>query len=352
MKKAPRVLLLVDWVPEKGSLLLESLRKNGLDCDIMGINFHQSQWTPVNKIFSHWPKCLWVSLKAFCRRNDYDYIVTWQQVMGIFLGFLKRITFSESPRVFILTAVIVERRNLILESIRRWVVEVSLKKVDKIGYMSNCYKNLIQERFNLSETQSVHLPFPLVFETNPDYSGFKVDSYLYSVGLSYRDFSTLVAAARKSEKRFIVATTDAFFKGLDIPDNVTVYRNAFGKDADDLMEKSAAVILPLERTTSPAAEATLINAMCYGKPVIVTKTITTEEYITHGKDGLLVPWKDADAIVDAINLLFSDPEKAAEIGRRARQTVLTNHSMERYSKKIIDVIENNLQGNQASCHLN
>jgi glycosyltransferase involved in cell wall biosynthesis len=191
------------------------------------------------------------------------------------------------------------------------------------------------------------LPFPLVFEKTPEFSGFKPDSYLYSVGLSYRDFATLMAAAKKSEKRFVVATTDTFFKNRDIPDNVTVYRNAFGKVADDLMERAAAVILPLERTSSPAAEATLISAMCYGKPVIITKTITTEEYITDGLDGLLVPWKNPDAILDAINFLFSNPEKAAEIGRRARQTVLTTHTMERYSKKIVDIIQSDLRGNSA-----
>jgi glycosyltransferase involved in cell wall biosynthesis len=113
------------------------------------------------------------------------------------------------------------------------------------------------------------------------------------------------------------------------------------------MERAAAVILPLERTSSPAAEATLISAMCYGKPVIITKTITTEEYITDGLDGLLVPWKNPDAILDAINFLFSNPEKAAEIGRRARQTVLTTHTMERYSKKIVDIIQSDLRGNSA-----
>ena len=52
MKKSPRVLLLVDWLPERGSLLFESLRKAGLDCDIMGTNFDKSKWTPVNKIGS------------------------------------------------------------------------------------------------------------------------------------------------------------------------------------------------------------------------------------------------------------------------------------------------------------
>ena len=341
MKKSPRVLVLVDWNPDEGSLLRDCLRKTGLHCDLMGTNYKRSQWTPLNTVFFHWPRCLWVSIKAFRLRHDYDYVVAWPQVMGMLLGFIKLMTFSNSPNVVLLNTTIVERKNPLLEMLRRWFIAVSLKKVNHISFLSYDYMRLIQERFHLSETQLVHLRQPITFEKNPDYSGFKPDSYLYSVGLSYRDFPTLMAAARKCPKPFVLATTDAFLKGLIIPDNVTVYRNIFGDAAEELMKKSAAVIFPLERTSSPAGETTLVSAMFYGKPVITTKTITTQEYIQNGQNGFLVPVQDPDAIVDAIHTIFSDPGKADEIGRRARQSVLENHTMEIYTKKIFDVIGKN-----------
>ena len=344
MRKAPRALLLVDGIPKEENSLLDCLRKNGLDCDCIGNNFTTSRWSPVNKInklFSHWPRCLWGSIKAFNRRHDYDCVIAAQQIMGMFLGLLKLITFSNSPHVFILTAIIIERRNPVLETLRRCFIAISLKRVNHIGFMSNAYQRFMQERFNLSEAQLVHLKYPLAFVKN--HRGFIPDSYLYSVGLSYRDFPTLMAAAKKCSKKFVLATTDAFLKGLTIPDNVTVYRNTFGIAAEELMEQSAAVIFPLERTTSPAAEGTLLNAMCYGKPVIVTRTITTEEYIEDGKNGFLVPVQDPDAIVAAIHSIFSHPRKADEVGRQARQTVMENHSMDLYAKKIADIINNCFQ---------
>jgi len=341
-KKPPRVLLLVDWNPDNGSLLLDCLRKAGLNCDIMGTDFKHSSWTPSNKVFFHWPRCLWVSIKAFTRRYDYDYVIAWPQVMGMFLGFIKLITCSNSPKVFLLNTTIVERKNPLLETLRRWFLSLSFKKVNHISFLSNAYMHLIQNRFKLSKTQVILLKQPITFKKNPDYSGFKPDSYLYSVGLSYRDFPTLMDAAKKCSKQFVLATTDAFLKGLTIPDNVTVYRNAFGNAAEDLMKQSAAVIFPLERTSSPAGETTLVSAMFYGKPVITTETITTQEYITHGQNGLLVSWKDPDAIVEAINIIFSDPEKAAAIGRQARQSVLKNHTMDVYSNKIVKIIQNNI----------
>lgn len=262
MKKSPRVLVLVDWNPDEGSLLRDCLRKTGLHCDLMGTDYKRSQWTPLNKVFFLWPRCLWVSIKAFSLRHDYDYVVAWPQVMGMLLGFIKLMTFSNSPTVVLLNTTIVERKNPLLEILRRWFIAVSLK-------------------------------------------------------------------------------ADAFLKGLIIPDNVTVYRNIFGAVAEELMKQSAAVIFPLERTSSPAGETTLVSAMFYGKPVITTKTITTQEYIQNGQNGFLVPVQDPDAIVDAIHTLFSDPDKADEIGRRARQSVLENHTMEIYTKKIFDVIGKN-----------
>ncbi len=338
MKKSPRVLLLIDWLPEQGSLLFDSLRKNGLDCDIMGINFHQSKWTPVNKILTHWPQSFRVSLKAFRLRHDYDCVIAWQQVMGMFLGLFKLFSFSNSPKIFILVATIVERNNFLLEKLRRCFIALSYKKINHIGFISSAYARLIQERFKLPQTKVVHLNLPLDFKENPEFSGFKAGSYLYSMGLSYRDYPTLLKAARMTSKQFVIATLAPYLKDLEIPANVTIYSNAFGQTADELMEHSAAVILPLDRIDSPAGETVLLRTMCYGKPVIVTRTITTEEYIDDGKNGLLVPWKDPEAIVEAINRIFSDPDKANEMGRQARRYVLENHSMDLYAKKIAHII--------------
>lgn len=346
IKKSPRVLLLVDWPPKNGSLLLDSFHKHGLNCDILGADFPESKWTPLNKVISHWPRCFYVSMKAFSRRNDYDYVIAWQQTMGMFLGMFKLITCRHCPKIFIAVATIVERENIIMEMLRRWFIAASWKNVNQIGFVSNAYLKKIQVQFKIPDTQAVLLKFPINYHTIPDFSGFKADSYLCSIGLSYRDYKTLMSAASRSEKSFAIATNDAYIKGLSIPKNVTIHRNVFGNAADELIKQSAAVIIPLSKVTSPAGESTLLNAMCYGKPVIMTRTITTCEYITHGENGLLVSAHDPDAIIDAVNFLFNNPGKANAIARCARQTVLKNHKMDVYAKKIIDIIQNNLKENQ------
>ncbi len=156
-----------------------------------------------------------------------------------------------------------------------------------------------------------------------------------------------MAAAQSCNHKFVIVTSGAAIKGLMIPANVTVYRGAFGEESDKLMQQAAAVIIPLSRVNSPSGELTLIEAMCYGKPVIITETLITQEYIVPGQNGFLVPCKDPEAIVEAVNIIFSDPEKADSIGRMARQTAVENHSIDVLSRKVSDIIISDISGEKS-----
>jgi glycosyltransferase involved in cell wall biosynthesis len=67
----------------------------------------------------------------------------------------------------------------------------------------------------------------------------------------------------------------------------------------------------------PASEA-----MACGLPVIATERGALPEVVgTNGEAGLLVPFRDADALASAISALALDPGRAAEMGRSARKRV-------------------------------
>ena len=67
----------------------------------------------------------------------------------------------------------------------------------------------------------------------------------------------------------------------------------------------------------------VLEAMCLGKPVIATKPGGPEEIIEDQKNGMLVPFGDAQAMGDAILSYLSQPELAARIGSAARQRALS-----------------------------
>lgn len=65
----------------------------------------------------------------------------------------------------------------------------------------------------------------------------------------------------------------------------------------------------------------IIEAMGAGRPVVATSTGGIPETITHGETGMLVPPASPDRLADAVRELIADPDRAAAIGKRARDSV-------------------------------
>ena len=65
----------------------------------------------------------------------------------------------------------------------------------------------------------------------------------------------------------------------------------------------------------------LMEAMALGTPVVSTRVSGIPELIDHGREGLLVPEKDAPALANAIGRLLDDPDLGPRMARAARAKV-------------------------------
>ena len=63
------------------------------------------------------------------------------------------------------------------------------------------------------------------------------------------------------------------------------------------------------------------EAMAAGRPVVATRTGVAADLINSGINGVLCPTADPAAMAEAITLFLTDPVRAAECGRRARETI-------------------------------
>ena len=63
---------------------------------------------------------------------------------------------------------------------------------------------------------------------------------------------------------------------------------------------------------------TVLEAMASGRPVITTDAPGCRETVTDGVNGYLVPVRDVDAIVAAMETIIADPAKTAEMAKTAR----------------------------------
>ena len=85
-----------------------------------------------------------------------------------------------------------------------------------------------------------------------------------------------------------------------------------------------------------------------GKPVICSRTRGQVDVIQEGVTGIYVPVGDAPAMRAAILALWNDPQRAREMGIRARAYVEKYHSLERFTASVRSAAEASLAGRLAT----
>ena len=95
-----------------------------------------------------------------------------------------------------------------------------------------------------------------------------------------------------------------------------IHMLGYRDDAPALIAACNAAVLPsLRREGLPK---TVIEAMAYAVPPIVTNVGGSPELVEHGRSGLVVPPGDPGALADAIETLRHDPALAEAYGQAAR----------------------------------
>jgi hypothetical protein len=77
-----------------------------------------------------------------------------------------------------------------------------------------------------------------------------------------------------------------------------------------------------------------IEAMARGTAVVTTATGASVELIRDGNNGLLVPPNDEVALARTLSRLIDAPQQAAEIGRRAREFVVSKASLDAFADAV------------------
>jgi len=125
------------------------------------------------------------------------------------------------------------------------------------------------------------------------------------------------------------------------PERCTFLGSVKYEDMPYLYPLASAFILPSYSESFPL---TILEAMASGVPVVATQVGGVPEMITPGRDGLLVPPRDARALSDAIGTVLSDPLFARQMCLSARTKVLEEFSAAVMAKRTAEVYTSTVEG--------
>jgi glycosyltransferase involved in cell wall biosynthesis len=114
-------------------------------------------------------------------------------------------------------------------------------------------------------------------------------------------------------------------------DDVVVFMG-FRSDVPDLVDRMD--LLVHASTIGEPFGQVILEGMAAGKAVVATRGGGVPEFVTDGTTGLLVPMGDPQAMAAAMSRLLSDANLRAEMGQRARQSVIDGFTIQHTADKM------------------
>ncbi|MCX6135052.1 MAG: glycosyltransferase family 4 protein [Ignavibacteriales bacterium] len=87
-------------------------------------------------------------------------------------------------------------------------------------------------------------------------------------------------------------------------------------DVRDILGRADVVVLPSYREGVPRS---VLEGMAMGKAIITTDVPGCRETVENGRNGLLVPPRDADALAAAMKDMIAHPDRRAAMGKESRK---------------------------------
>ena len=254
-------------------------------------------------------------IKIAKNRNNYDKVLAWQQFYGLILAFYFRLMHvKESPEIVILTFIYMPKKSLIgkiYDKFMRYIVTSGYIKYFVV--FSESEKRRYADYFDIPESQ-------FIFETlgyedkTKDVPRLESADFYLAAGRSNRDYKFLTEAwGKRKEKLEIICDT---LNSKSVRENIKILTNCHDDDFFRELSKCRAVIVPLENTHISSGQLVIIQAMMYGKPVIVTENETVTDYIDSGRTGLVIKKTEKD-LSDSITAL-TDKKYYEEISAAER----------------------------------
>ena len=283
------------------------------------------------------------AIQAFRRRRDFDVIYTTGEDVSFWLAPLLR---RAGWRGRLITVV----HNCGSDTARKLMRFMPKGRQDVFVCFCGEQQRILVEELGVPAENAVCV-------TNPnDYEFFRPTANaespcVFAAGAERRDYRTLVEAAAGLDIAFRISASGPLAEAIgpnQAPANVSILpRRVSYAEIKALYDSARLIVVPLFPSTYAAGVNGILEGMAMGKPLVVSDSVGIAEYVKDGETGRVVPAGDPAALRAAIEDLWSDPERCAEIGRRNRDWIVRHAPISSYCSRL-----RALAGDPASGHAN
>jgi len=212
---------------------------------------------------------------------------------------------------------------------RRHMAQLSLRNVARfvVHTRRECdiysrWLEIPKERFEFVPYQSAEIP--IVYEENT------ADPFIASIGSAHRDFVTLLNVVKKLKMPTVIASGKRALAGLDIPTFVKTPLGIGKGECLRLAQEARINVIPMksDKLITAAGQVTIVESMRMGRALIASRCNGAEDYIIHGKTGLLVEPHSEEDLAQALELLWNDAALRNRLGQAAKRYATENFSDE------------------------
>lgn len=162
--------------------------------------------------------------------------------------------------------------------------------------------------------------------------------YVFCGGRTNRDFNTVLAAVSELGcPTVIVAGRDAHLPSI-VPEHVSIYRDISSEDFQRLVQEAGIVVVALKRPDISSGQVVLSRAMRSGRAIVVTATAGIEDYVTDGKDAMLVAPGDEEDLRAKLASLLDNPGRREEMGLAARLRYERSFNSRAFAQELFEAL--------------
>ena len=219
---------------------------------------------------------------------------------------------------------------------KRWLIRKALRSTSAVAVWSNYQARNAEQLLGTDGPVFLRIPYKANHSQQEREPELPAGDYVFSGGNTERDYRTFFAAVDGLPIRAIVSCTSSeALQGLTIPPNVIIVA-AREPHFRRLMAGARIVVLCIKRgLLRGAGEATFLNAMWHGRPVVAADDGSASEYIEDGVSGFVTASGDVAALRRRILQLWYDDALCQRIGNAGRELVESAYTGDRWRKRMI-----------------